>query len=189
VGFLPLAFSRSLTAWVTISGISSTGASRHDPSARRATRRRFSRSIGKIDGGWGALLKRIDGDTHVLVDADHGMGPFLCWRPPAAIGPRSPRMSGAVTHESESSIVERPVWNIRHLLPAPVRRRVKKAGCRGWASGLWPPNPSRAEPMAARARVHGSRPQHDERDPDQSAGTRARGNRPARRRKQLFAAS
>jgi predicted AlkP superfamily phosphohydrolase/phosphomutase len=45
-------------------------------------------------------------------------------------------MSGTVAHESDSSVVEQPVWNLRHLVPAPVRRRVKS-----WlprlASGLW----------------------------------------------------
>jgi len=113
-----------------------SGHPRHDPSTAPGLGTTILDVYREIDSGIAALLERLGGDTDVLVMLSHGMGPFYAGAHLLQSVLDRLGMSGTVAHESDSSVVEQPVWNLRHLVPAPVRRRVKS-----WlprlASGLW----------------------------------------------------
>jgi predicted AlkP superfamily phosphohydrolase/phosphomutase len=109
---------------------------RHDPSAGPELGAAILDVYREIDAGVGALLERAGEDTDALVMLSHGMGPFFAGAHLLQSVLDRLGMSGGIARETDSAVAERTVWGLRHLVPAPVRRRVK-----GWlprlASGMW----------------------------------------------------
>ncbi len=109
---------------------------RHDSSATADLRTAILDVYQEIDRGMGALLDDLGPDTDVLVMLSHGMGPFYAGAHLLQSVLDGLGMSGEAAPQMDSPLVEQPVWNLRHLLPARVRRHVKSRLPR-LASALW----------------------------------------------------
>ena len=109
---------------------------RHDPSVAPELTTAILDVYREIDAGVATLLEHVEDDTHALVLLSHGMGPFYAGAHLLQSVLDRLGMSGTVPSESDSPVVEQSAWNLRHLVPARVRRRIK-----GWlprlASAMW----------------------------------------------------
>ncbi|MGH7847276.1 MAG: alkaline phosphatase family protein [Candidatus Binatia bacterium] len=98
----------------------------------------------EIDRGLGLLLKALPSETDVLVLLSHGMGPYyhgshllnqVLERLEMDQTPNGRRETAVFV--SEPPRARRLVWNLRHLVPQPLRAGVKAKLSSGIVDGLW----------------------------------------------------